>query len=53
MKILNVKYIFISFIIIIAILYFTFMDTKSTDEVSEKATLVYDSELGGIVGGKG
>lgn len=54
MKIVNIKYILsISFIIIIVILYFTFMYTETQDEVPERAILVLESEIGGIFGGEG
>lgn len=52
MKIINIKYILsISFIIIIAILYFSFINTETKDGDPERAILVLESELGGIISG--
>lgn len=54
MKTKILKYVFsISFIIVIAILYLTFMNMETQDEDPERAILVLGSELGGIHGGEG
>lgn len=54
MKILSIKYVLsISFIILIAILCLSFIETKETEieEVPKRAILAYDLDLGGIIVG--
>ena len=54
MKILNLKYVLsISFIILIAILFLTFIESKEaeSEKIPRRAILVYDLDLGGIIVG--